>query len=265
MSDTLFLILIFFGLVFIPICITLIVDKYSRSQHKYAVVILALVLVIESYILNRGFMGFKLKENISQLTIFAGIILFIVSIITSILLDVAKKRRNNSKNHIKKRYFTTYIIFSVIITTVLLFSLDTFINPEFVREDLTRQVIINHFTENIESFERVSQYLSKHPEKIKCYIDNNKLQVIKADEDYNYFNYQINDSVIKENIYFILKDLKYKRIESQEKGIMFLFHPVQKENGYENGIIYFEGEVNEESSVYYKIFDNWYYFFFGYV
>lgn len=260
MSDILFLIYIFVGLIFIPICITLIVDKYSSRQHKYALVILALILVIESYILDKGFMGFKLKENISPSIIFAGIILFIVTIITSIVLDVAKKRRNNSKNHIKKRHFTTYIIFSVVITTILLLLLDTFIKPEFGREE----IIIN-FKENIESFRRVSQYLSEQPEKIECYIDNNKLHVTKVDEDYNYFSYQINDPVVRESIYFILKDLKYKRIESQENNIMFLFHPVQKENGYENGVVYFKGEVDEEGSAYYKIFGNWYYFFFGYV
>lgn len=250
----------FLLLIFIPTCITLIVDKYSRKQHKYAFVIFTFILVIESYILGKGFMGFKLKESISFSTIFAGVILFIVSIVTSIVLDVAKKQRSNSKNRVKKRYFAIYIMFSVIMSTIILFSLDTFIKPE-----LGRKEIINNFKENIESFERVSQYLSEQPERIECYIDNNKLKVIKVDKDYNYFDYQINDPVVRENIYFILKNLKYKRIESQEKNIMFLFHPVQKENGYENGIVYFEGEVNDEVSVYYKILGNWYYFFFGYV
>lgn len=228
-------------------------------MYRIVFIIFFFISALETFILHNS-----LKEYFAAPLFLLCVTGFIVSIITSLVIYAKRKIVLNTKGKRSVARTIIYTVISLIAYNVIIFSLNNLINL-----NLTEAEIVSTFKENIKSFEIVAEYLEKQPENIECYVENSKVKVVQIDKEYKEKPIYITDRDVMKNLEFILKKLHYKRVDKMQNEINFLLHPVKKENGYDDGIAYYDREVKEDTYLknqsYSKIFGNWYYFFTGYV
>lgn len=128
-----------------------------------------------------------------------------------------------------------------------------------------KAIIEEKFLSNIDYFENLTNYLINQSSYINCYIMDNELIIEEIDSNYNCERVLIDDEKLIDSFKYVLIDLGYKKITKEHNEVIFLYHPVQQENGHDSGIKYILGEIESHNDVLEEIKEDWFYYLCGYV
>ena len=222
-------------------------------MYRYIVTLVLFSILIEEILLS-----FTIKDYYSEQIFILGAVLFLISLMYSI--------SSNCKRTFKGNYLkVTVLLFACLLAfNVGMIFLNDYANLGFTENQITKTYIKNH-----EEFDIVVNYLEKKDDdNFYCiYQEDKAIVMYQQDKDYNRVQLKINDSTVNDSLIYIFNKLGYKEVSKLGKEINFLLHPVQKENGYDDGIAYYKGKIITDgmrNQSYKKIVDNWYYFFTGY-
>lgn len=146
------------------------------------------------------------------------------------------------------------LIFSIITISIIILFKCAKTNKDDV--DVYRPIVVENFTNNIEKFINIQQFVEKYNINLYVYIVNEK--VIYREEQMDI----IRSAGIKDDIEFILLKLKYYAIYGSELGdISFMKAGVDREIGIyyiKNGVT---PDIGGSSGGYEKIKNNWFFFY----